>query len=213
MTLRLVGAGLGRTGTMSLKLALERLLGAPCYHMAEVFAHPEHVPAWHGAARGKMPDWRALFSGYAAEVDWPGASFWPEISAAFPDAVVLLSVRDADSWWRSASETIFPSSRSMEPGTPWRDMIDELFADRFTSALDDRNACIAAYEQHNARVRRLVPPERLVEWTATDGWAPLCRALGVPEPAEPFPRANTKEDFAAMRAAGAAALQAAKESR
>jgi hypothetical protein len=94
MTLRVVGAGLGRTGTLSLKAALERLLGAPCYHMVEVFAHPEHVAAWHAAARGSMPDWQALFAGYAAVVDWPAASFWPEISEAFPDALVLLSVRD-----------------------------------------------------------------------------------------------------------------------
>ena len=87
MTLRVVGAGLGRTGTMSLKLALERLLGAPCYHMAEVFVHPEHVAVWHAAARGEPVDWHALFAGYAAAVDWPVGSFWPEVSAAFPDAL------------------------------------------------------------------------------------------------------------------------------
>lgn len=208
MTLRLVGAGLGRTGTLSLKIALEKLLGAPCYHMAEVFGRPEHVPLWHGAARGKMPDWRALFAGYAAGVDWPGASFWPELSAAFPDAVVLLSVReDADAWWRSASGTIFPSSRSMDPEAPWRKMVEAIFETRFTAALDDRDACIAAYEAHNARVRRLVPPERLVEWTPRDGWAPLCRALDVAVPDEPFPRANTTEEFLARQAAMTAAQQ------
>ena len=96
MTLRVVGAGLGRTGTLSLKVALERLLGAPCYHMSEVFAHPEHVGAWRDAARGRPPDWSALFAGYRAAVDWPAAAFWPELSAAFPDAIVVLSVRDPD---------------------------------------------------------------------------------------------------------------------
>src|SRR5690348_10458482 len=106
MSLRVIGAGCGRTGTMSLKLALERLLGAPCYHMVEVFAHPEHVPDWHAAALGNMPDWNALFAGYAAAVDWPASAFWPELSAAFPDALVVLSVRDAQSWWQSAHETI-----------------------------------------------------------------------------------------------------------
>lgn len=111
MTLRVVGAGLGRTGTTSLKLALERLLGGPCYHMSEVFQHPEHIGHWHGAARGDMPDWRALFAGYVAAVDWPAASFWREISAAFPQALVVLSVRDPDAWWQSASSTISP---------PWR---------------------------------------------------------------------------------------------
>ena len=74
--LRVVGAGLGRTGTLSLKVALERLLGGACYHMAELFSHPEHVPLWHAAARGSMPDWHALFRGYRAAVDWPVASFW-----------------------------------------------------------------------------------------------------------------------------------------
>src|SRR5262245_3217336 len=104
MSLRVVGAGLGRTGTMSLKIALERLLGAPCYHMIEVFQHPEHVAFWHEAALGRMPDWDQLFAGYAAAVDWPSAAFWPELMEAYPDALVVLSVRDTQSWWQSAHE-------------------------------------------------------------------------------------------------------------
>lgn len=199
--LRIVGAGLGRTGTLSLKVALERLLGGPCYHMAELFAHPGHVPLWHTAVRGSMPDWHELFRGYRAAVDWPVASFWPELSAAFPDALVLLSLRDPESWWRSASETIFPATTDRE-GSPWRAMVDDLFANRFTSALHDREACLAAFERHNARVRREVPRERLLEWRAEDGWDPLCSALRVPVPDEPFPRVNTKGQFLAMRAAG-----------
>src|SRR5438132_13248585 len=111
VTVRIVGAGLGRTGTMSLKIALERLLGAPCYHMIEVFEHPEHVPVWHAAVRGEPVDWDALFAGYVAAVDWPVAAFWREISAANPDAVVLLSVRDAAAWWQSADQTNREASR------------------------------------------------------------------------------------------------------
>jgi hypothetical protein len=194
MTLRVVGAGLGRTGTMSLKLALERLLGAPCYHMSEVFAHPEHVALWHAAARGEPVDWHALFAGYAAAVDWPVGSFWPEVSAAFPEAILLLSTRSADSWWRSASQTIFPIS-AKAAGTPWHAMWLELARSRFTPHLDDREAAIAAYERHNADVRARAPKQRLLEWTAKDGWGPLCRALGVAVPAEPFPHANSTEDF------------------
>jgi hypothetical protein len=194
MALRVVGAGLGRTGTLSLKVALERLFGAPCYHMDEVFGHPEHVPLWRAAARGEPVDWSALFSGYAAAVDWPAASFWPEISAAFPDALVLLSLRDADSWWESANATINPASRGMA-GTEWRAMIDAVFAARFTPAFGDREACIDAFERHNARVRAEAPPQRLLEWRPGDGWEPLCRALGVPAPDEPFPRVNTRETF------------------
>ncbi|CAG0978888.1 hypothetical protein MYXO_01734 [Myxococcaceae bacterium] len=199
MTLRIVGAGLGRTGTLSLKIALERLLGAPCYHMAEVFARPEHVPLWHAAARGEMPDWQRLFSGHAAAVDWPAAAFWPEISEAFPEAIVLLSVRDPESWWRSASSTIFPSSRSVSG--PWREMIDAVFEQRFTGRLEDRSACLEAFERWYADARARIPKPRLLEWRASDGWEPLCRALRVPIPDEPFPRTNTTEEFHAMLAA------------
>ena len=193
MTPRIVGAGLGRTGTMSLKRALERLLGAPCYHMLEVLQRPEHVPIWHRAAEGQLPDWRRFLEGYGAAVDWPIAAFWREISAAFPDAIVLLSVRDPESWWRSASSTIFPSSLKAEGD--WRRMLDALFAARFTSAITDKAASIAAYEHHVARVRADAPPERLLEWQPSDGWAPLCAALGVPVPDEPFPHENTTRDF------------------
>ena len=193
MTLRVVGAGLGRTGTMSLKLALERLLGAPCYHMAEVFAQPEHVTSWRDAARGEMPDWKRLFAGYAATVDWPSASFWPEISEAFPDALVLLSVREFDSWWKSASTTIFPATK--DATGPWREMVDTLFGNRFTARLDDREACRAAFERHYADARARIPRERLLEWRPSDGWEPICRALGLAVPGEPFPRTNTSEEF------------------
>jgi len=198
VSLRVVGAGLGRTGTLSLKLALERLLGGPCYHMLEVFAHPEHIAAWHGAARGEAPDWQQLFRDYGAAVDWPASAFWPELSEAFPEAVVLLSVRDAESWWQSARQTIFPAALSADG--EWRAMLDDLFAARFTRKLEDRSACIAAFERHNAEVRKRVPASRLVEWRAQDGWAPLCAALGVPVPNEPFPRANTTEEFLAVHA-------------
>ena len=194
MALRVVGAGLGRTGTLSLKLALERLLGAPCYHMLEVFQHPEHIAAWHAAARGEPVDWHALFRGYAAAVDWPAGSFWPEVSAAFPDALILLSMRSAESWWLSASQTIFPSSAKMA-GSPWHAMWTELAQNRFTTRLDDRSAAIAAYERHNADVRARAPEGRLLEWQARDGWEPLCRVLGVAVPGEPFPHANSSEEF------------------
>jgi hypothetical protein len=200
MTLRVVGAGLGRTGTHSLKLALEQLLGGPCYHMVEVFGHPEHVPLWHGAATGDMPDWDALFDGYVASVDWPGAAFWPELSAKYPDAVVLLSVRDdADAWWRSASKTIFDAlSRPSPPEmAAWSEMVRAMFT-RFTEDWQDEDAAKAAYEAHNAAVRDAVPADRLVEYRAGDGWEPLCTALGAPVPDGPFPHVNTTDDFRAM---------------
>jgi hypothetical protein len=194
MTLRVIGAGLGRTGTMSLKLALERLLGAPCYHMVEVFARGDHQ-AWTDAARGQV-DWHALLNGYAAAVDWPAAAFWVEISAAFPDAIVLLSTRrSAEAWWTSASATIFDRSRPTSP--EMRTMLDAVIGGRFTANTQDRAAMIAAYEQHNARVRAMAPRDRLVDWQPDDGWAPLAAALRLPVPAEPFPHVNTTDEFRA----------------
>jgi hypothetical protein len=209
MTLRVVGAGLGRTGTMSLKLALEKLLGGPCYHMVEVLSHPEHVPEWHRAARGEMPDWDALLAGYRAAVDWPASAFWSELAAAYPDALVLLSVRDPDAWWESASQTIFNGiGHAAERGIPgmaeWLAMVRDLFEQRFVWPPDQEALAKAAFERHNARVRASVPGHRLVEWQAGDGWGPICRALGVAVPDEPFPRSNTREEWLARFAAATA---------
>lgn len=196
MSLRIIGAGLGRTGTYSLKLALERLLGAPCYHMAEVFPRPGHVPLWHAAALGQMPDWDSLFTGFAAAVDWPASAFWKELSVAYPDAPILFSYRDSESWWESAHATIFGSlDRVRTEMPPWHDMIAAMMVNRFTPNLNDREACIAAYESHNADVRATAPLDRLIEWSTGDGWGPICAALDLPIPDEPFPRANTREEF------------------
>jgi len=198
VTLRVVGAGLGRTGTASLKAALERLLGEPCYHMREVFGHPEHVPTWHAAARGDLPDWSLFLEGYAAAVDWPAVSFWPELSTAFPHAVVLLSTRDPESWFGSVEATIMPEihasfSGSIEGLEEWSAMIRDLFTSRFTSSFE-RDDWIREFEAHNARVRAAVPAGRLVEWQASDGWKPLCDALDVPVPDQPFPWENKSKN-------------------
>lgn len=202
MSLRVVGAGLGRTGTNSLKLALEQLLGAPCYHMFEVFGHPDHIDQWQLAAEGGSVDWHALFEGYAAGVDWPMASFWPEIAEAFPDAVVLLSVRPTDEWWRSADKTIWAVSRRPVPAdtvmAKQMAMMRAVLSNRFTPDWSDEGPSKEAYERHNDDVRRRVPKERLVEWVPGDGWEPICRALGLPVPDEPFPHVNTSEEFRTM---------------
>lgn len=208
MTLRVVGAGLGRTGTTSLKLALEKLLGGPCYHMLEVFGNPDDIPVWHAATRGEAVDWGALLSRYRAIVDWPGAAFWPELWRAFPDALVLLSVRDPQAWWQSADQTIFPHIRTRpQDGPPfmgdWHEMVSEMIATRFDGGIRDAASAQAAFARHNEAVRRAVPGDRLLEWSASDGWAPLCAALGVPVPDEPFPRANTRDDWQARSAAAA----------
>ncbi len=203
MPLQIVGAGLGRTGTNSLKLALEELLGAPCYHMIEVFGRPDDVGVWQRAIDGGATDWDALFDGYAAAVDWPVAAFWREIADACPDAPVLLSTRSsAEAWWRSADETIFETMRRDRPVDevfgPHHDMAVAMLDRRFTSGWRDVFTAQAAYEAHNAEVRATVPSERLVEWSPGDGWEPICTALGVAVPGEPFPHVNSTEDFRTM---------------
>ena len=198
MTLRIIGAGVGRTGTNSLQLALQQLLDGRCYHMVEVFGYPEHVPMWHAAANGDMPDWDVLFEGYVAEVDWPASAFWRELSEHYPDAPVLLSTREsAEAWWKSADRTIFEIMKGEAPppgDNPWMDMVTALFRNTFADPRD-KDACLAAYERHNAAVRAGVPADRLVEWQPGDGWEPICAALGVPVPDEPFPHVNSTEEF------------------
>jgi len=206
MTLRVVGAGLGRTGTLSLKIALERLLGAPCHHMMELFGRPEQVPVWHAAARGEMPDWNEFLARYQAVVDWPAAAFWRELSEAFPEALVLLSVRDPDSWWKSASDTIFPEILREQTRVPpglegWQPMVRELLGARFDAPIENRQAATAAFEAHNGRVRETIAANRLLEWRAGDGWEPICEALSLPVPDEPFPRTNSTSEFIARREA------------
>jgi Sulfotransferase domain len=203
MELQVVGAGLGRTGTHSLKVALEQLLGGPCYHMVEVFGRADQRELWGRAVRGDDVDWAASLAPYRATVDWPAAAFWKELSEAAPDAVVVLSSRESDAWWRSASETIFAVlSRGAGPadaaGLEEFAMISALLTRRFTPDWQDRECAIAAYEAHNARVRAEVPAARLVEWRPGDGWAPLCAALGLKEPSEPFPHLNSTSEFRAM---------------
>ena len=200
--LRVVGAGLGRTGTNSLQIALAQLLGAPCYHMTEVFGRPDDIPKWHAAVDGTVPDWSALFAGYAAAVDWPTAAFWRELRDVYPEALTLLSTRDADAWWTSASETIFQIS-GREPTDdpvfgPHVRMVTALFDRRFTPEWRDETAAKAAYLRHNDEVRAAVPSERLLEWHPGDGWEPICAALDLPVPSDPFPHVNSTADFRAM---------------
>jgi hypothetical protein len=203
MPLELVGAGVGRTGTHSLKIALEQLLGGKCHHMMEVLEHPEEIPVWTDAIDGKTVDWVALMEPYRCVVDWPGAAFWPELVAANPDALVLLSVRDPKEWYRSGSNTIFIPLNS-PPGTnPWMDAMRRLLRDRFSDKLDDATAMMDAFERHNAMVRASVPARQLLEWTPSDGWAPLCERLGVAVPDQPFPLSNTTKQFREMMAPAA----------
>jgi Sulfotransferase domain len=205
MSLDVVGAGLGRTGTNSLKLALERLLGAPCYDMSELLKHPDHVPVWEQALNGQRVDWETLFADHRATVDWTAAAFFSELAAAYPDAIVVLSVRDADDWWRSVERTVVPGLQSEPPPAdaplakawaPGRRFNRRMLAARFTDDWSE-TAAKEAFLRHNAEVRATIPVDRLVEWRPGDGWAPLCAALRLSVPLEPFPHVNTTDEFRA----------------
>ncbi|NKC15146.1 MAG: sulfotransferase family protein [Gammaproteobacteria bacterium] len=198
MTLRVIGAGLGRTGTMSLKLALERLGFGPCYHMYEVVDHPEHDPVWLAATRGEAVDWDALFSGYNSGVDWPIAAFWPELSQHYPDAKFILTQReDAATWYRSFSATILPALQAPDEATSvHRQMTRSLILERtFNGKYEDQAYVMDTYLEHNQAVRDTLPPERLLSYRTGAGWEPICAFLGVAVPDEPFPHTNSTAQF------------------
>ena len=200
MALKVIGAGLGRTGTLTLKTALEQLGLGPCHHMIEVFAHPEQTGFWRAAAGGEVVDWDAGLAGYNSSVDWPSAHFYKQMAAHWPDAKVILSRRDPQRWYESMDETILKAmrDRTLAGGPavehPFRfiEMIvaEQTFANDFSQA-----NVIAAFERHNAEVQRVIPPERLLVFEAAQGWAPLCAFLGIAVPETPFPRTNSREEF------------------
>ena len=195
MAIQIIGAGLGRTGTTSLKVALEMLLKEPCYHMVNIANHPDHIAQWHAASQGDTPDWPSLFHGYSAVTDWPATAFYKELMLAYPDAKVLLSFRDSQAWFKSCQDTIFPKILSTEG--EWGEMVRSVVFNTFCKDLDDRDSCIAAYERHNEEVRRYVPTERLIEWQPGDDWLPLCNGLNLPVPDEVYPYINKTKDFLA----------------
>ncbi|MDE0008723.1 MAG: sulfotransferase family protein [Gammaproteobacteria bacterium] len=198
--LAVIGAGFGRTGTLSLKQGLERLGFDACYHMAEVATHPEHADLWLRAWHGEDV-WDTLFAGYRAAVDWPAAAFWPRLMERYPDAKVLLSLRDSESWFKSSSSTIFQSMEHARRSPDERlrtrlKMANEIIREgTFGSRLMDRDHAIAIYEANVVKVRAEVPADRLIEFQASDGWKGLCEPLGLPEPNEPYPWVNTSEEF------------------
>ena len=203
MTLRVVGAGLGRTGTASLKNALELLLGGRCYHMLEVLSRPGDDLFWKDVVRGERRDFGAVMGDCAAAVDWPASAYWRELAEENPDALILLSTRDSpEHWWASYEATIVrvikERSASEDPKlASHAEMVIELFRETFTPAWDDRAQATAAYARHNDDVRNGADRERLLEWKPGDGWEPICGALGVGVPEDPFPHENSTAAFRA----------------
>ncbi|WP_439619596.1 sulfotransferase family protein [Hyphomonas sp.] len=198
MTLSVFSAGFGRTGTMSLKLALEQLGQGRCHHMIEVIENGAvQVPLWNDALAGN-PDFGAIYDGYSSAVDWPSAAFWKELAAAYPDAKIILSTRSAESWHDSISETILATVWAPEKwpaqAVDWFRMVTKVLERSFGEA-KDRDSLIAVFNAHEAAVKAAIPSERLLVHSAKDGWEPLCAFLGVPVPEGPYPRTNSKEEF------------------
>jgi hypothetical protein len=189
---------------MSMKLALEQLGVGRCYHMAELIADLSRLPQWLRAADG-APDWEAVFAGFTATVDYPGCTYWRELAAFYPDAKVLLTVRDADDWFDSAQATIFSRPmRARIAGSPMEGFFQKAVLRDFGDRLDDRAFMTAAFERHNAAVRSAVPSERLLVYEVGEGWPRLCEFLGVPMPEAPFPRVNSREEMQRMMAGAGA---------
>ena len=201
MTLEVIGAGFGRTGTLSLKIALEQLGFGPCYHMMEVFKNPGFSVHWKRAAFNEVMNWDDVFAGYRATVDWPACSYWKELSVAYPDARVVLSVRDPVSWHESTQKTIFSKAMAERAAASPPDenrmgMMTKIMFDTFSGRVADRDHAISVFNQHIENVKREVPADRLLVYGVGDGWEPLCSFLGVPVPETPYPRTNSSDEFA-----------------
>jgi hypothetical protein len=200
MALKVVGSGLGRTGTKSMQSALNILGFGPCHHMVEVFAHPESVPLWIEAGKGQ-PNWDAIFDGYHSMVDYPGAHYWRELAAHYPDAKVLHTVRDPEQWFDSTQATIFAPSTGVNTGGPQAAFFDS-FMSPMRGHLSDRAYMIEHFRQHTEAVKATIAPERLLIYQAGQGWEPLCKFLGVPVPDVPYPSENSRAEFIARAHAG-----------
>jgi len=201
MPLKIIGSGFGRTGTMSTKLALEELGFGPCHHMVEVMQNPAQPAFWADIAAGRAVDWDAVFDGYTAQVDWPGAAVWPQTMHAFPDAKIIHTERAENDWWGSFNTTIgklFTRAPTMDLPPHIHEIFDTMEGLFLKSTFEDhtdRDCAIAAYRQNNAAVREQVQADRLLVFQAADGWGPLCEFLDVPVPDTPFPRSHHRNEF------------------
>jgi hypothetical protein len=224
-----IGAGLPRTGTLTQKLALEELGFTPCYHWVNVIADLDQVDLWNQAMDGEAP-WKEIFGDSRATVDWPGGFFYRELLDFYPEAKVLLSVRDPESWERSFRDTIWTMSHGdslmpllaharAEIDPRWQKyltLVDRMFwgpEGTFSAGHFEPSMLIEQMERHTEEVKRLVPPERLLVWEVAEGWEPLCAFLEVEVPAEPLPHANDRGTFLERVIGGALdALEAWRES-
>jgi hypothetical protein len=198
MALKIIGAGLGRTGTASLKVALEQLGMGACYHMTEVLQDPPRGKAWIEAAKGNA-DWDTIFDGFGGSVDYPGCTFWEELADYYPDAKIILTTRDPVRWWESSNETIM-SEMLVEgiKGSPFGELMQRIVFDTVDNRMRDKDFMVSYFEKRNAEIIEKVPADRLLVYQVKEGWAPLYEFLGVPVPAGEFPRINSREETKAL---------------
>lgn len=196
MALGVIGAGLGRTGTFSLKFALEHLGFGPCHHMTEVWANfSDQMPKWLSVVRGER-DWDAVFAGYSSAVDYPACTYWRELAAFYPEAKIILSVRDPESWFDSVSTTVFSQALlgKLAQGPIKRFFAGAVTAD-FGDRIADREFMVDYFRRRTAEIQAEISPARLLIFEARQGWEPLCDFLGVPVPDVPYPRTNSREEM------------------
>jgi hypothetical protein len=199
-----IGAGFGRTGTLSLKSALERLGFGPCHHMVELIEDAQQTSLWTRVVHGETADWDAVYRGYRATVDWPGARFWRQLAGHFPQAKVILTVRDPQRWYESAAQSIYRAANAPHPADPvmaqMRQIVHDVVWDgEFDGRFNDAEHAIEVFNEHNEAVRREIPADRLLVFEVGQGWEPLCRFLGVSVPDEPFPHSNDRRSFTEKR--------------
>lgn len=202
MTIQVIGAGLGRTGTSSLKVALERLGYAPCFHMSEFFEHAQNGQKWQPVGTAQPVDWPAVFGDYQATVDFPSCLFYKELMETYPDAKVVLTVRDPERWYESTYETVYQLSQLLPRWLSWRQpfavvrrLLRLYWGGLFEGRFEERGHAIARFNGWNAEVQATVPADKLLVFEVKEGWAPLCNFLGVPVPDEPFPHVNDREEM------------------
>lgn len=199
MALKVIGAGFGRTGTRSLKTALEQLGFGKCYHMEEVMKHPRHLKYWAEIMNDGKEDWESLFRGYQSATDWPVAAYYRDLMTLYPEAKIILTVRDPESWHTSVMNTIYQLSRNFARFTRIIPVVHRFFIGMenviwggiFHERLEDKAHAIEVFKNHIEEVKRVVPEERLLVFEARQGWEPLCAFLNVPVPAnKPYPHKN-----------------------
>ena len=197
--MKVLGAGFGRTGTMSLKIALEKLGIGPCYHMREVVSHPSHIKIWYDISHGEHPNWDRLFSGFNSAVDFPVCLFYEELVNKFPDAKFILTLRDFDTWYESTANTIYkvPTmlpdwfKRVVYPIRMFIELqVNLIWVGLFKNNFSDRESTELVYNEHIESVKKTIPADKLLIYRVNEGWGPLCEFLNVDKPEIPFPKVN-----------------------